>query len=350
MATTRKNGKAPEAIFRFYDMFCGIGAFHIAAKRHGGHCTGACDIDRFARQTYEANFGFEPDSDVREIEKLPKGTDVLFAGFPCPTFSIAGKSILKALGREHGLDEIERGQLIFEVERIVRSSRPRPRVIVLENVKHLLHHDRGRTLDTILALFEDLNYSAYFRVLNSLNFGSPQQRKRLFIVLFRGGVPEGFELPSSDGQPRAVLEKFLQDEVDEKYTVGPGTWRTLKRHKAYHRERGNGFGYRLLDPADRHAVCPTITARYHKDGAEALIKIPDKEVPRRLTPLEVARIMVFPDSFEIVVSDTQAYRQFGNSIVVSVADTVVRRVVETEFAPAARSEKHYRRKGRFSPP
>lgn len=324
-----RGAKTPR--FTFYDMFAGIGAFHIAAVKHGGVCTGACDIDRFARQTYQANFGMLPAGDVRGIERLPSLTDVLFAGFPCPTFSIAGKSKLGSLGRAHGFADVERGQLIFEVARIVEASRPRPRVIVLENVKHLLRHDSGRTLDRILSMFEDLGYGSTYRLLDSRNFGSPQQRQRVFIALFRGGIPRDFEWPEGSGQAARPLRDFLERNFDPKYVLDPGTWATLKRHKKNHAARGNGFGYRLIDPDDDQATCPTISARYHKDGAEALIKVPGSTRPRRLTPREVANIMMFPKDFRIVVSDTQAYRQFGNSIVVSVAEAVVRAVVDAEF-------------------
>lgn len=314
--------------FGFYDMFAGIGAFHIAAARHGGFCTGACDIDRFARKTYLTNHGIMPAEDVRDIERLPADTDFLFAGFPCPTFSIAGKSKLTSLGRKHGLEEQRRGQLIFEVKRIVEASDPRPEVIILENVKHLLHHDGGATFEAIVELFEQLEYRAVHALLDAKNFGSAQQRERVFIVLFRDEVPEGFELPTSNQEPRPTLASVLDSDVPDRYTLGPGTWETLERHKEYHAAQGNGFGYRLLNPADETTIVPTISARYHKDGAEALIPRADpKSNPRRLTPPEMARLFRYPDNFKFPVSDTQAYRQLGNSIVVSVADAVVGAVV-----------------------
>lgn len=314
--------------FGFYDMFAGIGAFHIAAERHAGFCTGACDIDRFARKTYSANFGITPAEDVRDLEKLPPETDFLFAGFPCPTFSIAGKSKLTSLGRKHGLEEQRRGQLIFEVERIVAASDPRPEVIILENVKHLLHHDGGATFKVIVELFKELGYTAVHGLLDAKDFGSAQQRERVFIVLFRDGVPDGFELPTSNQEPRQTLASVLVSDVPDRYTLGPGTWETLVRHKEYHAAQGNGFGYRLLDPADETTIVPTISARYHKDGSEALIPRADPNSrPRRLTPPEMARLFRYPESFKFPVSDTQAYRQLGNSIVVSVADAVVGAVV-----------------------
>lgn len=321
--------KAEGRRFGFYDMFAGIGAFHIAAKKYGGFCTGACDIDRFARITYAAWHGITPDEDVRNIDRLPAGTDFLFAGFPCPTFSIAGKSKLTSLGRKHGLDEHRRGQLIFEVGRIVAASKPRPEVVILENVKHLLHHDGGATFKVILDLFEDLGYDATHALLDAKDFGSAQQRARVFIVLFRDGVPEGFSLPTSNDKSRQALASVLESEVSEKYTLGPGTWETLVRHKQHHAEQGNGFGFRLLDPTNKTTVVPTISARYHKDGSEALIPRADPDAPpRRLTPREMARLFTFPEHLQFPVSDTQAYRQLGNSIVVSVADAVVRSVVE----------------------
>lgn len=313
--------------FTFYDMFSGIGAFHLAASRHGGVCSGAADIDRFARQTYEANFGIVPTTDVRELEALPTPTDFLFAGFPCPTFSLAGKSKLASLGRKHGLEEVRRGQLIFEVARIVEASDPRPRVVILENVKHLVNHDGGKTLEVVLGLFTKLDYVPSVAVLDAQKFGCAQARERVFIVLFADEVPEGFSLPTRNRQKRPTLASVLEKGVQEKYTLGPGTWDTLQRHRKHHRERGNGFGYRLLDPADPSTTVPTISARYHKDGSDALIHDPDRPRPRRLTPREMARLFRYPESFKFPVSDTQAYRQLGNSIVVSVAEAVVSSVV-----------------------
>lgn len=326
--------------FTFYDMFAGIGAFHLAAEKLGGKCVGACDIDRFARQTYLENLNIVPDKDVREIESLPEGTDVLFAGFPCPTFSLAGKSKLRSLGRQDGLEEEERGALIFEVERIVRDSKPRPSAIVLENVKHLLNHDGGQTFEIILDLFRELGYEAEYDVLDALDFGLPQHRERVFICLFRDGVPEGFALPEENRRSRKTLGEILDsdEEVPDKYTVGPGTWDTLVRHKKYHQKRGNGFGYRLLDPNDPEEVVPTISARYHKDGAEALIEAPSRERPRRMTPREIARAFGFDEDFEFPVSDTQSYRQLGNSIAVPVAEAVTCAVVQAVF-PAEEQEK-----------
>jgi DNA (cytosine-5)-methyltransferase 1 len=274
-----------------------------------------------------------PDEDVRDIEKLPPDTHLLFAGFPCPTFSIAGKSKLTSLGRKHGLEEERRGQLIFEVERIVAASEPKPEVIILENVKHLLHHDGGATFEVILELFRELGYESVHALLDAKDFGSAQQRERVFIVFFRDAVPDGFELPNSGPELRQTLASVLEEDVADKYTLGPGTWRTLKRHKKYHAERGNGFGFRLLEPNDKDAIVPTISARYHKDGSEALIPNPDRtKHPRRLTPAEMARLFCYPDDFVFPVSDTQAYRQLGNSIVVSVADAVVGAVVSALIA------------------
>lgn len=326
--------RSQQALFTFYDMFAGIGAFHLAARRHGGRCLGACDIDRFARETYLSNFHVVPEADVRDIERLPEGTDLLFAGFPCPTFSIAGKSKLLSLGRKHGLDEKERGQLIFEVARVVKESAPEPKVIVLENVKHLINHDGGRTIGTIVAMFRKLGYESKYDVLDALDFGCPQHRERVFIVMIRGGFPEGFSLPAGTDEPRPTLSSILDsdEDVPDKYTLGEGTWDTLERHKKRHSRQGNGFGYRLLDPSDSDQVIPTISARYHKDGAEALIDAPSRERPRRLTPTEVARAFGFPGDFKFPVSDTQQYRQLGNSIVVPVAEAVVRSVVRAVWA------------------
>lgn len=314
-------------VIGFYDMFSGIGAFHLACERHKWRCTGAVDKDPYARNVYVANFGIVPDSEVRDLDVLPSGTDVLFAGFPCPTFSIAGKSKLTSLGRKHGLEEWERGTLIFKVAEIVGDTPNKPEVIVLENVKHLVGHDGGATIDTILQMFEILGYTGEPTILNASDFGVPQHRERVFIPLFRGGPPPGFKLPSTNNRDRKPLAEIVEDNVPEKYTLGPGTWNTLLRHKKRHEAKGHGFGFRFLDLKDREAVSPTISARYHKDGAEALVKQPGKR-PRRLTPREVSRLMGFPETFRFPVSDTQQYRQLGNSIVVPVAEAVVDAVAE----------------------
>lgn len=307
----------------FYDMFCGIGAFHLAAPAEWV-CTGAADNDKYAKIVYEDRFGITPVGDIRsELDRLPEGTDILFAGFPCPTFSIAGKSKLTSLGRKHGLEEYERGRLIFRVRDIVEATEPKPKVIVLENVKHLLTHDEGQTLATIMELFRELGYEGRPWLLNASDFGVPQNRERVFIALFLGGEPDGFQVPASAGSRRKTLAEIVEDSVPDKYTLGPGTWETLQRHKRKHQAKGNGFGYRMLDIDDPEAVSPTISARYHKDGAEALVDQGKGRRPRRLTPREVARLMGFPEQFDFPVSDTQAYRQLGNSIVVPVARAVV---------------------------
>jgi len=318
--------------FGFYDAFCGIGAFHLAAVEHGGICVGACDKDRFARKTYEENFepeGFKLDEDIHKLNRLPNNTHFLLAGFPCPTFSLAGKSKLLSLGRDHGLKDEERGQLIFRVIKLAKKSKPS--VVILENVKHLLTHDGGRTIETILKRFRSAGYrlGADPTVLDAQDFGIPQHRKRVFIVLLR----EDLHLPTiqmpEGGKERIPLSSVLEDpeDVDPKYTLGEGTWETLNRHKQHHEKQGNGFGYRLWNLDDRSAVSATISARYHKDGAEALIPVEGQERPRRLMPNEVRRLMGFPDEFEFPVSDTQAYRQLGNSIVVPVAKAVLGAVV-----------------------
>lgn len=319
------------ARFGFYDAFCGIGAFHIAARTYGGKCVGACDIDPFARETYEENHGLEPFPDIRRVKALPPDTHFLFAGFPCPTFSLAGKSKLLSLGREHGLEDEERGQLIYEVIRLAETSEPP--VIVLENVKHILSHDGGRTIETIRSAFESFGYSLVTGepwVLDAQDFGVPQHRERVFIVLVHKAFAGLKVRKPVGGVPRERLVDILEpaEKVPEKYILGPGTWKTLERHKEHHRQQGNGFGYRLWDLEDETAVSATISARYHKDGAEALVPVENSERPRRLMPEEVKRLMGFSDSFTFRrVSDTQAYRQLGNSIVVDVATAVVGEIV-----------------------
>jgi len=313
----------------FIDLFAGIGGFRLGFERAGGECVFSSEWDRFCQKTYQANFGEVPQGD---ITKIPEASipphDILVAGFPCQPFSIAGVSKHTALGVAHGFQHPTQGTLFFDVVRILRHHRPA--AFVLENVKNLLSHDRGRTFRVIRhTLGVELGYSLYYQILDARTV-VPQHRERVFIVGFR--EPIDFRFPHlPDKKPR--LADILEDDVPPQYTLTDHLWNYLREYAEKHKSRGNGFGYGLADP---NGVTRTLSARYYKDGSEILIPQEGKN-PRRLTPRECARLMGFPDSFKIVVSDTQAYRQFGNSVVVPVAEAVAREVIECLTAPRPRT-------------
>lgn len=305
--------------YKFIDLFAGIGGFRLAFERAGFECVWSSEWDKFAQQTYASNFNEMPAGDVTKIEvrDIPEH-DVLIAGFPCQPFSISGVSKRRSLNRPDGFDDPTQGTLFFEIMRIVIEKKPL--ALVLENVKHLENHDRGRTFAVIMNSLHEAGYQTQFRVLNASEF-VPQHRRRVFIVGFRKSVP--FEFPNfSDEGPS--LRNILEDKVDSKYTLSNKLWRYLQEYKAKHRAAGNGFGYGLVGPDD---TTRTLSARYYKDGSEILLAQEGRN-PRRLTPRECARLMGFPESFRIPVSDTQAYKQFGNAVVVPVAEAVAQRVLK----------------------
>ncbi|MFT4954897.1 MAG: DNA (cytosine-5)-methyltransferase 1 [Brevundimonas sp.] len=313
--------------FTFIDLFAGIGGLRLGFQGIGGHCVFTSEWDRFAQQTYQLNFrdNHELAGDIREYSADPTlipDHDVLLAGFPCQPFSIAGVSKKNALGRPHGFLCDTQGTLFYDTAEIIRAKRPA--AFVLENVKNLERHDGGNTFRTIMNVLEnELNYQVTARVISSEAW-VPQKRERIFIVGFR--EPTDFDirklkLPDPAAGPK--LGSILQphEEVDAKYTLTPRLWEYLQAYKAKHAGKGNGFGYSLFGPDQ---VARTLSARYYKDGSEILIDQPGKR-PRRLTPLECARLMGFETesrSFRLHGSDTQAYRQFGNSVVVPVVEFI----------------------------
>ena len=305
--------------FKFIDLFAGIGGFRMALDEAGGTCVYSNEIDKYACMTYEANFGEDPYGDITQVraEDVP-AHDILVAGFPCQPFSLAGVVKYQSLGREHGLKDKTKGTLFFDIVRILEHHRPD--AFLLENVKNLKSHDKGRTWEIIMgALENDLRYHVQARVLDA-RLLVPQHRERVFIIGFR--EPLKFEWPElEDRKPK--LKDILENEVDEKYTLTDGVWRALQRHAERHRKKGQGFGYGIGDP---EGTSRTLSARYYKDGAEILIAQKGKN-PRRLTPRECARLQGFPDDFEIPVSDTQAYRQFGNSVAVPLVEKLAEQVV-----------------------
>jgi len=320
--------------FTFVDLFAGIGGFRIALEKLGGKCAFSCEWDRYSQKTYKSWFGETPLGDIREVK--PKDIpdhDVLAAGFPCQPFSIAGVSKKKSLGMAHGFKCETQGTLFFNIVSIVEAKRPP--VLFLENVKNLQSHDKGRTWGTIHASLVDLDYAVNFKVIDAAGW-VPQHRERIYIVCFDrkvfGEIPP-FEFPSPPS-PRPKFKDILERTPDKKYTLTDHLWTYLQEYAERHRLKGNGFGFGIADP---EGVSRTLSARYYKDGSEILIRQGQK-TPRRLMPRECARLMGFPDDKKIVVSDTQAYRQFGNAVVPKVAKAVGERIIATMRWQLTRSQ------------
>jgi len=311
--------------FTFIDLFAGIGGFRIALESLGGTCVFSSEWNRFSRETYRVNFGDEPAGDITEIdaETIPDH-DILAAGFPCQPFSIAGVSKKNSLGRPHGFLDKLQGNLFFDIARIIQARRPK--AVILENVKNLIHHDHGNTFRVIReTLTAELGYVIFWKVIDASAF-VPQHRERIIIVGFRGDLyPDpAFRFPDLLERGPS-LKSILDESPDPKYTLSDHLWKYLRTYAEKHRLKGNGFGFGLVDP-DRDRITRTLSARYHKDGSEILIRQREGN-PRRLTPEECRRLMGFPDSFKIPVSDTQAYRQFGNAVVPAVVKAVAEQVL-----------------------
>lgn len=317
--------------FTFIDLFAGIGGMRLAFDEAGGECVYSNEWNKFSQQTYMANFGDMPEGDITKVnaEDIPDH-DILVAGFPCQPFSIAGVSKKNSLGRATGFADKTQGTLFFDVCRILQAKRPK--AFMLENVKNLCSHDRGRTFKVIVESLNELDYEVFYKVIDGQSF-VPQHRERIIIVGFdrrRFGNYFDFEFNITPKFPKPVIADILERDVDTKYTLSDKLWLYLQNYAAKHKAAGNGFGYGMA-PLD--GVSRTLSARYYKDGSEVLIEQEGKN-PRKLTPRECARLQGFPDSFVIPVSDTQAYRQFGNSVVVplmaNVAKLIVAKIKELE--------------------
>lgn len=325
--TDKKKKQIPvlKSQFTFIDLFAGIGGMRLAYENVGGRCVYSNEWNKYSQQTYYANFGEQPEGDITKVDaKTIPDHDILVAGFPCQPFSIAGVSKKISLGRKTGFEDKTQGTLFFDVCRILKEKRPK--AFMLENVKNLKSHDKGRTFKTILESLDELKYKVFFAVLDGQNF-VPQHRERIIIVGFdmeRYGDDIEFDFDITPVNPKPVMRDILEKKVDDKYTLSDNLWTYLQNYAAKHRAAGNGFGYGIV-PLD--GVSRTISARYHKDGSEILIAQKGKN-PRRLTPRECARLQGFPESFVIPVSDTQAYRQFGNSVVVPLIENVAKLIVE----------------------
>lgn len=311
--------------FTFIDLFAGIGGMRLAFEAAGGHCIYSNEWNKYSQQTYFANFGDQPDGDITKVnaESIPDH-DILVAGFPCQPFSIAGVSKKQSLGRATGFEDKTQGTLFFDVCRILKAKRPK--AFLLENVKNLCSHDKGNTFKVIQEALNELNYEIFYQIIDGQAF-VPQHRERILIVGFdrtKYSPPNiRFEFDIIPTDPKPTIRSILESDVDVRYTLSDKLWKYLQDYAAKHKAAGNGFGYGIA-PLD--GVARTLSARYYKDGSEILIA-QDNANPRRLTPRECARLQGFPDTFKIPVSDTQAYKQFGNSVVVPLMSTVAKLMV-----------------------
>lgn len=334
-----KDGK-----FTFIDLFAGIGGIRKGFELHGGHCVFTSEWNRFAQKTYFENYPqttdhlFAGDITLVNARDIPD-FDVLLAGFPCQPFSIAGVSKKNSLGRKHGFEDATQGTLFFDVARIIAEKEPK--AFLLENVKNLMSHDKGNTFKVIKkTLEEDLGYHIQYKVIDGQHF-VPQHRERILIVGFKERNDFTFDLLNLPPKGSHKLSSILHpqngtESVEEPYTTGENgnvnkkyiltqkLWDYLQAYAEKHRKAGNGFGFGLVDG---DSVARTLSARYYKDGSEILVSRGKNKRPRRLTPRECARLMGFTDDFKIPVSDTQAYKQFGNSVVVPVMEEVARVMV-----------------------
>ena len=310
--------------FKFIDLFAGIGGIRMAFQSLGGKCVFTSEWDTYSKKTYEVNFGEVPFGDITKIseQEIPDH-DILLGGFPCQPFSIAGVSKKNALGRAHGFLDETQGTLFFDVARIIKHKMPS--AFMLENVKNLVSHDKGKTFTIIKEILKELGYSIHFKVLDGQHF-VPQHRERIIIVGFNNDVFKGketFEFPKM-GDEKFAIRDILEDEVDPKYTLSDKLWNYLQEYAKKHKAKGNGFGFGLTN---LDGISRTMSARYYKDGAEILI--PQNGLnPRRLTPRECARLQGFPDNFLIPVSDNQAYKQFGNSVVTPLIQAVGKNIIK----------------------
>lgn len=337
--------------FTFIDLFAGIGGIRLGFEAAGGECVYTSEWNEWSKKTYIKNFGggHAFDGDITKVDPndIPDH-DVLVGGFPCQPFSLAGVSKKNSLGKAHGFECTTQGTLFFDIQRIIEAKRPK--AFLLENVKNLLSHDKGNTWDVIRRTLEEtLGYKIHYKVIDGKHW-VPQHRERIIIVGFREATDftwEDLQIPERGPAIESILHPQNGTEVAEshftmgpeakvspKYTLTENLWTYLQNYAAKHAAAGNGFGFGLVKPGVDHHT-RTLSARYHKDGSEILIYQKRKR-PRRLTPRECARLMGFPEWFEIPVSDTQAYRQFGNSVVVPVMEAVAKimapRVLELKQA------------------
>ncbi len=307
-SSNTKNAK-----YKAIDLFAGIGGIRLGfeqAFKNDIEFIFASEIDKYAQQTYYANFGEIPYGDITQIdEKDIPPHDIILAGFPCQAFSIAGKRL--------GFEDT-RGTLFFDVARI--AAYHKPKIIFLENVKGFLNHDNGRTFQVVKNTLEEIGYKVFSKVLNAKDFGLPQNRERIYIVALLDDID--FEFPEPSMQNTKVGD-ILENNIEDKYTISDKLWAGHQRRKIEHKKKGNGFGYSIFNENSKYTS--TISARYYKDGSEILIEQNNKN-PRKLTPREAGKLQGFPSDFKIIVSDVQAYKQFGNSVPVPVVEAISRNI------------------------
>lgn len=335
-----------KANFSFIDLFAGIGGFHLGLKKIGGKCVYVSEWDKFSATTY-GTWYHNTAVDSRDIRKIninrdiPKH-DLLAGGFPCQPFSLAGVSKRNSMGLKHGFDDLKQGNLFVQICKIIKVHQPK--VVFLENVKNLVSHDQGRTWMTIQSKLNKLDYEVYWEIIDASSW-VPQHRERIYIVAFRRKSftrreIESFKFPKARKR-NPILRDVLDHKPIKKYMLTDNLWKYLLAYAKKHKSMGNGFGFTLANPKGQSR---TLSARYYKDGSEILIKQKGWRNPRRISPGEAARLMGFDDSwgkklgngFPQVVSDTQAYRQFGNSVCPHVVQAIGSEIVRVILARKAR--------------
>ena len=302
--------------YKIIDLFAGVGGIRLGfenAFKSNANFVFSSEIDKYARQTYEANFGEIPNGDITEIDPEDIAEfDILLGGFPCQPFSNAGL--------KKGFNDT-RGTLFFNIAKIIEHHQPK--VVFLENVKGFKNHDKGNTFKVVKKTLKDLGYTVFSEVLNAKHFGVPQNRERIYIIAFLDEkINFNFD-KLKEIKKISKLGDILENQVDKKYTISDKLWAGHQRRKKEHQAKGNGFGYSIFDKDSKYTS--TLSARYYKDGSEVLIEQKNKN-PRKLTPKEAGRLQGFPNHFKIVVSDTQAYKQFGNSVAVPVIEELAKNI------------------------
>lgn len=319
------------------DFFAGIGGIRLGFEQSGVRCVGTCEFEKYCKITYKTFFGEEPEwSDVNDIDPtiLPE-FDIFAAGFPCQSFSLAGISKRNDMGRPSGFEDETRGTLFFNIAEILAATKPK--AIFLENVKNLVHHDKGKTFDVISRTLDELGYDITHKVIDSSS-RVPQHRERIYIVGFRRDLGLADRLPEVFSfSPHACvsLADILEEDPGDGYNLSEKAWLGLQEHKRRHEAKGHGFGYGLIEPPFDGKITKTLLARYYKDGSEILISRGPDKTPRRLTPLECLRLQGFPKELErffdgtepMPISKTQAYMQFGNSVSVPVIAAIASNVI-----------------------
>jgi DNA (cytosine-5)-methyltransferase 1 len=315
-----KNKPIEECRFKQIDLFAGIGGIRQAFQRQGGYNVYSSEWDKFAQKTYRINFGEIPDGDITLVNEndIPDH-DILLAGFPCQPFSQAGL---------HKGFEDARGTLFFDVARIIKAKRPK--AFMLENVKQLKGHNKGNTIKVILSILNELDYYVPDpQILNAYHFGVPQNRERIIIVGFnKDYLPEdfrNFKYPVGKIDENICVGDILEKEVGDRFTISDKLWEGHQSRKRKNKKKGNGFGFSLFNKDSKYTS--TISARYYKDGSEALIEQAGKN-PRMLTPRECARLQGFTDDFIIAVSNARSYKQFGNSVCIPVIEAVAKAMLD----------------------